>query len=414
PMEFRVGNFAINSREVALMLSSNILIALLVCLFTASTTTQMPFFVGNTGVDGKLARFLQQTMHRKGHPRDPQHLQMEPVPPRKVTPVPSTMTKTFYYDGQKISFPIARALRSRGWQRVDEIEDAQLVYTYKQNEYIGKELEPYQRFNLIPNADNWNSKWSFVLYQKQWEKAQKKQSLYIPESYMLTDSPEQTDEFEKRLLEKDGAKYPWLLKAGDINQGKGITVLAPNSQDLLDVPKQARSGEWDDEDYIVQKYVCNEMTWNRRKFDVRVFWLVASLDPLVILYHDGYVRIGNSDYSETDFSNTQAHLTTHTKLGAEGKATWAQFGDALQDLMTKKGIRKFPAGSKAIDHVRNQIKASLAEMVEIFKPSSFVHHKSLTTDNSFSFYCADFILDNDLDVWFLEPQYGCGLDEGAS
>ena len=260
PLEFRIGKVVVNSREAVLMLSSNVLVALLVWLFTVSSKTHMPFFVGNTGVDGKLARFLQQTSHRRhGHPRDPPHLQVDPALPRKVTPVPSTMAKTFYYDGQKISFPIARALRSRGWQRVDEIEDAQLVYTYKQNEYIGKELEPYQRFNLVPNADNWNSKWSFVLYQKQWETAHQKQSLYIPESYMLTDSPEQTDEFEKRLLEKDGAKYPWLLKAGDINQGKGITVLAPSSPELLAVPKQARSGEWDDEDYIVQKYVCNEV-----------------------------------------------------------------------------------------------------------------------------------------------------------
>jgi hypothetical protein len=58
------------------------------------------------------------------------------------------------------------------------------------------------------------------------------------------------------------------------------------------------------------------------------------------------------------------------------------------------------------------MKAALAEMTERFKPVSFVPNPDdLPTENSYSFYCADFILDNDLDVWFLEPQYGCGLDE---
>lgn len=389
------------ARELTLTLSSNVLVAFLVWIVLRRNDPSWNGRASNgLPIDGGLARFLEtpQRHAHQGHPRDPPGMQ-EMSPARLVTPVPKKMRKTFYYDGSKISFPIARALRSRGWQRVDEIEDAHLIYTYKQNEDIGRDLEPYQRFNLIPNANLWNSKWSFVKYQTEWEQLHHKKSVYIPESYMLTDSPEQTDLFEERLTEGGGAKYPWLLKAGDINQGRGITVLAPESAELMAVPGRARAGEWDEYDMIVQKYVCNEMTWNRRKFDVRVFWLVASLDPLIVLYHDGYVRIGNSDYSESDFSNTQAHLTTHTQLGAEGKATFAQFADALQDLMKKKGISSFPAGKNAIDHVRNQIKHSLAEMVEIFKHKSFVPHKSLTTDNSFSFYCADFILDNDLDVW---------------
>lgn len=388
-------------RELILTITSNVVVALLVWMLVGGDSSSWNGLASSgTGVDGGLARFLEtpQRHAARGHPRDPKGM-IEPSPPRMVTPVPEKMAKTFYYDGSKTSFPIARALRSRGFQRVDEIENAHLIYTYKQNEYIGKNLEPYQRFNLIPHADRWNSKWSFVKYQTEWEQKHDKRSVYIPESYMLTDSPEQTDQFEERLTNGGGASYPWLLKAGDINQGKGITVLAPNSDELMDVPRRARTDEWDEMDMIVQKYVCNEMTWNRRKFDVRVFWLVASLDPLIVLYHDGYVRIGNSDYSESDFSNTRAHLTTHTELGAEGKATFAQFADALQDLMQKKGISSFPAGPKAIDHVRNQIKHSLAEMIDIFKYTAFVPHKSLTTDNSFSFYCADFILDNDLDVW---------------
>jgi len=437
---------------------------------------------------------------------------------RKVfAPVPEAALKTFFYDNQKISMPVIRALRSRGWKKVDEVEDAQMIYTYKQKEQLGEDLEQWQRFNLIPNASLWNDKWSFVQRYKEWEAEQKRKqtqkrnqqpphifqrykeleaaqkrkdgndnddqnenenekndeggysSVYVPESYMLTGASNTKERlaFARRLegkknSKKDddvvndnnndddnaspitGADHPWVLKEGDVNQGRGITILAPNSPELMNIPyrfpqeeeerqqrKEQRDEDTDDgaSDVIVQKYVCNEMTWNHRKFDVRVFWLVASLDPLVVLYHDGYVRIGNSDYSETDFSDTRKHLTTRTKLGPEGKATWNEFAQALEDSHSSSSqppntSKIFSSGSNGggsaagtvaatpVEHVRNQMKEALGEMIERFRDVSFVtNFEELPTENSYSFYCADFILDNDLDVWFLEPQFGCGLDE---
>jgi hypothetical protein len=149
-----------------------------------------------------------------------------------------------------------------------------------------------------------------------------------------------------------------------------------------------------------------------------MYWLVVSLDPLIVLYHDGYVRIGNSEYSETDFSDTTAHLTTHTGLGAESKATMAEFEDALNQLYNQQQSAKntrisLPDGMTPMTHVRSQFKHALAEMVVAFKGESFEKPDGdlLSADNGFNFYCADYILDNDLDAWFIEPQNGCGLDE---
>jgi hypothetical protein len=62
-----------------------------------------------------------------------------------------------------------------------------------------------------------------------------------------------------------------------------------------------------------------------------MYWFVASLDPLIVLYHDGYVRIGNGVYTEKNFSDTTSHLTSHTSLGAENKANFAQFEQALYE-----------------------------------------------------------------------------------
>lgn len=49
---------------------------------------------------------------------------------------------------------------------------------------------------------------------------------------------------------------------------------------------------------------------------------MASVDPLIVLYHDGYVRVGNAVYNETEFNGPRTqHLTTHTYLSAEDKGT---------------------------------------------------------------------------------------------
>jgi hypothetical protein len=390
-------------------------------------------------------------------------LQQERSVPKKVKPVPEKFRKTFYYDGSKMSMPIARAFRSRGWRQVDDERHAHIIYTYSNNADWAERLHKWQRFNYIPGYHKWNGKYDFALYYKQWENRTGRTAMFVPETYMLSANEADALAFQRRLQGGGGEKYPWVLKKSNVNQGKGITIIAPNSEELFAIPELVlrqrednsldgnsdkqdqvmmqvenpsnsvdeagrghKHGPLIESDMIIQKYVCNEMTWGRRKFDVRMYWFVASLDPLIVLYHDGYVRIGNSEYSEQDFTDTTAHLTTHTGLGAESKATFREFQDAIELLHQQNADRvaqetntstfstrsSFPVGSP-VDHVRNQFKHALAEMVEVFKAESFnkPDFSELTAENGFNFYCADFILDNDLDVWFLEPQNGCGLDE---
>ena len=307
------------------------------------------------------------------------------------TPVPETYRKTFYYDGEKISMPIARALRSRGWTRVDTPEYAHLIYTYSSAPQLATALFPWQRFNYIPHIEKWNRKADFVYYYKQYyhrqqRRAQQQQqaqssssstgtstktstnvnrrmSMYVPESYMLNHNEKEILDFQRVLWDGEedandepttttaGKHYPWVHKLSSVNQGKGITILPPNSDALLRLPatslqalrknmkveqkndnseeenhdaaaaaaaatdddddtntRQQRrrrrksssnsndDDETDDDDYtrstededeneesIIQRYICNEMTWtNQRKFDVRMYWFVASLDPLIV------------------------------------------------------------------------------------------------------------------------------------
>jgi len=133
---------------------------------------------------------------------------------------------------------------------------------------------------------------------------------------MLTETKQEIEAFRKVLNEGNGKDYPWVHKLSAVNQGKGITILAPNSPQLMGLPVVALKDLKKHKDVkksIVQRYLCNEITWSDRKFDVWTYWFVASLDPLVVLYHDGYVRVGNGVYSEASFKDTTSHLTSHTR-----------------------------------------------------------------------------------------------------
>ena len=123
---------------------------------------------------------------------------------------------------------------------------------------------------------------------------------------------------------------------------------------------------------------------------------------------DGYARIGNANYDESDFSNTRNHLTTHTFLGTEGKASWQQFAQrVLQQYNSDSALQK--RIQDPISHVRNQLKESIAQLTDAFRNKTF-SAESMSTEDCFELYGADFILDNDLDVWLIEAQDDTGMD----
>lgn len=325
---------------------------------------------------------------------------------KKTTPCPEEFKKTFWIETKKINQPVARALRMQGWRKTDNSDEAQVIWTYVSTTAWYDDLKPWQRYNHMPGYKLWNSKDTFVTYMLNYAKASGKELPAVPETYRL-DNDIELNQFKNRLYNEGGMDIPWVLKKPNVNQGKGIYMLGPNSKDLKDVFDLVEK-EKETQNYIIQRYICNEMTINNKKFDFRVFWIVASLDPLIIMYHDGYVRIGNSEYNEKDFSSTTAHLTTHTGLSAEGKGTWDNFIEYVE--LAKKNNKKLKNIKDPILHVKNQVKQVLGEMAAAFKEGTFNADK-ISSENGFGFYGADFIIDWELDVFFIEPQHGCGLDE---
>lgn len=128
-----------------------------------------------------------------------------------------------------------------------------------------------------------------------------------------------------------------------------------------------------------------------------------------MFYIDGYVRIGNANYDESDFSNTRSHLTTHTFLGEEGKASYEQLNQHLLEHVDQNPELKETI-KDPVSHVRNQFKESIGMLVDAFKGKTFKTGKPLAAEDAFEFYGADCVIDNDLDLWMIEAQDDTGMD----
>uniref|UniRef100_A0A7S1VTZ5 Uncharacterized protein n=1 Tax=Grammatophora oceanica TaxID=210454 RepID=A0A7S1VTZ5_9STRA len=139
------------------------------------------------------------------------------------------------------------------------------------------------------------------------------------------------------------------------------------------------------------------------------------MDPLIVLYHDGYVRVGNAEYNEKDWNSTTQHLTTHTYLADEEKGTIQELEDWLQEYYDANKGRLSKTGVKdPVIHVRNQLKEMIAQTADCFKNYTFgVEHDgdTLNAENGYAIYGFDSILDRDLDAWYIEAQAGPGMEE---
>eukprot|EP00055_Hartaetosiga_balthica_P015482 m.91647 g.91647 ORF g.91647 m.91647 type:complete len:447 (+) comp8877_c0_seq6:158-1498(+) len=109
---------------------------------------------------------------------------------------------------------------------------------------------------------------------------------------------------------KADPKQIWINKPVGRNQGKGITLVTDSElflKELQEEDKKAsvrKSGM----ERIIQSYLPNPLLLNGRKADIRCYMFIANNTPSLVMYHDGYIRLSLSDYSD-DYSNLGSHLT---------------------------------------------------------------------------------------------------------
>lgn len=102
-------------------------------------------------------------------------------------------------------------------------------------------------------------------------------------------------------LIEDAAANPdkrWILKPTNASKGQGVQV-------LKDPAKAPLLANW-----LVQEYVANPHTIRGHKYVLRLYMLVASIDPLrVYLYDQGFAKLASEPWDPDDVDNPFSQLT---------------------------------------------------------------------------------------------------------
>ena len=92
------------------------------------------------------------------------------------------------------------------------------------------------------------------------------------------------------------------MKPANSSQGRGIQII--DSLDNVDI----------DETSIIQRYIMNPLLINGHKFDLRIYVVVTSYEPLrVYVYKEGLARFASETYSNKfNKKNKYQHLTNYS------------------------------------------------------------------------------------------------------
>lgn len=134
----------------------------------------------------------------------------------------------------------------------------------------------------------------------------------MPRTFLLDDH-KQCLAFFHYLKEVNNPLALWVIKTSQGYGGDGVQIFS-NASRLVD-----QFGTCPNEhEYIAQEHVGNMLLVEGRKFDVRALILVAGTQPVVVFYHDGYLRVSIKEYNPRA-SGREVHLTnSHVQVTSKG------------------------------------------------------------------------------------------------
>lgn len=150
--------------------------------------------------------------------------------------------------------------------------------------------------------------------------------------------------FERETLKNESKIY--IAKPGGSFHGKGITIhsnLNEMKRHFGNCKRVLNDG------IIVQEYIKTSALMDGHKFDFRTYLLVASTDPFLIFYHDGFVRKAEGKYStdEESLKDPLKQVTNDVSQSSEGhffnfkqleKKLFETYSNFNEDFLTKEFV----------------------------------------------------------------------------
>jgi len=265
-------------------------------------------------------------------------------------------------------------------------------------DFIGNALVKYKReYMNRPECFNYNK-----FFPQTWVLNQKEQCQEFFEHF---NSPEY-----QRLKEERTIVY--FTKVGaNVHGAKGVAPL--NEKEEADLRVLYNGGELcgrNANNTVIQYAVYNPQLLEGRKFDFRTFLLIASSNPMIAYFHDGYLRMAlfpydvksteigtflpNSPLSKAVFETVRTNGSYYGLNAQEIKDRSYWLYPQLQEFLLKEG--KITDPNWLDNYLRPELKKAMIHLVRMSQ-------KPLGAKSSvFELYGVDFMLDTNLNLWYIE------------
>lgn len=201
-----------------------------------------------------------------------------------------------------------------------------------------------------------NDKGSLTKLVNAYQKAHKNfNTSFYPESYVM---PEDYSEISKKYKK---SKIPWIIKPRFLMGGQGIHL----SDDVSRIPNE--------EGWVVQKYIDNPLLIEGRKFNLRLYLLFESINPLrIFIWKNGVIFIASDKYPKnlSDLSMTAAHVAN--PFHGAGQRKSSNLVEEEKNFLTLELLFHY-LGKKSIDSskVWNNIKTLARWISAVFDEEDF-------------------------------------------
>nr|XP_056706712.1 tubulin polyglutamylase TTLL5 [Euleptes europaea] len=282
------------------------------------------------------------------------------------------------------------------------------------NEYnlmwTGSHLKPYILRTLtdIQKVNHFPRSYELTRKDRLYKNINRMQQTYgfktfhvLPQTFIL---PAEYQEFCNSYSKDRG---PWIVKPVASSRGRGVYLInSPNQISL-------------EENILVSRYISNPLLIDDFKFDVRLYVLVTSYDPLVVyLYEEGLARFATVRYDQgtKNIKNQFMHLTNYSVNKKSGDYVSCDDPE-VEDYGNKWSMSAMLRYLKQEGKDTTALMASVedliiktiisAELAIASACKAFVPHRGVC----FELYGFDVLIDSTLKPWLLEvnlsPSLAC-------
>ncbi|XP_071117316.1 tubulin polyglutamylase TTLL7-like isoform X2 [Haliotis cracherodii] len=186
------------------------------------------------------------------------------------------------------------------------------------------ELKPYQKLNHFPGMGEVTRKDALARNFLKIQKSFPEDYNFVPRTWILPTDYSTLQNYAKELKAKKKLKT-FIVKPSNGAQGHGI-CLYRNAEKIPPT-----------EHFIVQEYIDKPLLLDGYKFDLRVYVLVTSCDPLrIFLFNDGLVRLGTEKYLPPHDSNI---INRSPSFGTDEKIDYDIKSGLVEDTLRLLNIK---------------------------------------------------------------------------